>query len=75
MIVTLLSAAAVTAFLLVGWVFVQRAWQRTFPEANDGRDGDRDWDALACRGGGCGSCAGNCRKTEFKRDSKRGAER
>lgn len=73
MIATLLSAAALTACLLVGWVAVQRAWQRTFPEANDGRDGDGDWDALACRGGGCGSCS--CRKTEFKRDSNRGAER
>ena len=69
MIATLLSAAALTACLLVGWVFVQRAWQRTVPEASDGRDGD----ALACRGGGCGTC--ECRKTEFQRDSNPGVER
>ena len=72
MIATLLSAAALTALMLVGWVVVQRAWQRSFPEADEG---GTDPDALACRGGGCGSCAGACRNSEIRRDSKQGAER
>lgn len=72
MIATLLSAACLTAALLVGWVVVQRAWQRAFPEANEARG---DPDALACRGGGCGSCAGACRDTEIRRDSNEGVER
>ena len=73
MIATLLSAAGLTALMLVGWVVVQRAWQRTFPEAHDGKGGQDDWDALACRGGGCGSC--NCSRSEIRRDSNQGAER
>ena len=72
MIATFLSAAGLTAVLFVGWVVVQRAWQQTFPEVNEARG---DPDALACRGGGCGSCAGACRNTEIRRDSNQGAER
>ena len=36
--------------LATGWVAVQRAWRRSFPDAFD------DPDVLAGRSGGCGGC-------------------
>lgn len=47
-------ALVLLVLMLVGWVAVQTAWRRSFPDAS----GERD--ALAGRGG-CGGCrGGNC---------------
>ncbi len=63
MITELLLALLLPPLLLLGWAFVQFAWRRQMAV-----DGD-DVDALAIRGGGCGSC--NC-ATRCERDKPEG---
>lgn len=50
--------------LLVGWVAVQRAWRRAFPEACTDPDG------LAGRMG----CRGTCEQRDCARRSSKGAD-
>jgi len=50
-LVRLATALAALSLLAAGWVAVQRAWRRAFPEAGD------DPDALAGRTGCHGACA------------------
>ena len=52
MITEILLALLLPPLLLLGWAFVQSAWRKQM--ALEGEEVD----ALAIRGGGCGSCRG-----------------
>ena len=69
----LMQAAAVgaVAALAAGWLAVQNAWRRAFPDA--GADPDPLAGRLGCHG--CGECKDQCAPERPARASKGGEER